>query len=54
MSRSRALGVRRRSQGLPIREGLLTVEAGRKLFAWIPLSDAGWRQGGSPTGIKSV
>jgi len=40
------------AEDYPFGDGLLTVKVGGKVFAWIPLDDAGWLGQGPRTAVK--
>lgn len=49
---ARALALAGAAEDYPFGEDLLTVKVGGKVFAWIPLDDAGWLGQGARTAVK--
>ena len=49
---ARALAFAGAAEDYPFGEDLLTVKVGGKVFAWIPLNDAGWLGQGARTALK--
>ena len=47
-----ALALAGAAEDYPFGDDLLTVKVGGKVFAWIPLNEAGWLGQGARTAVK--